>query len=128
MHLLAVHALASAHHLATPLAALLAQDSSSGISQDQANKIGAAMAGMMGIFAIIGFAFMAFFIFLFWRILSKAGFPGPLALIALFPGIGSLIILCILAFGEWKVAPIPPQAYYPPQYPPQYPPAPPTQL
>jgi hypothetical protein len=90
---------------------------------EQNRQAFAAVAGMMGIFMIIGFAMMAFMVFLFWRILSKAGFPGPLALIALFPGLGSLVILCILAFGDWKVAPAVPAAYY---RPPQYPQAPPT--
>lgn len=128
MHLLALHAFAQSHHQIASAASLLLQDSSSGFTPEQGRQFGAAMAGMMGIFMLIGFAFMAFFVFLFWRILSKAGFAGPLALLALFPGIGSLIVLCILAFGDWKVVPAPQQAYYPPQYPPQYPPPPPTQL
>ena len=89
---------------------------------DQTKQAFAAIAGMMGIFMFIGIAMMAFMVFLFWRILTKAGFAGPLALLVLFPGIGSLIVLCILAFGDWKVAPVVPVAYYPPpQYPPQAP-------
>jgi hypothetical protein len=121
-----LHSLAYAAHATThALAMLQDSSSSSSLSQDQTAKLGAAMAGMMGIFLLIGFGMIAFFIFLFWRILAKAGLPGPLALICLFPGLGSLIVICILAFSEWKVMPIPQQAYYPPPFPPQ-PPAPPA--
>jgi uncharacterized membrane protein YhaH (DUF805 family) len=89
---------------------------------DQTKQAFAAIAGMMGFFMLFGLAVLAFMVFLFWRILTRAGFAGPLALLVLFPGIGSLVVLCILAFGEWKVVPAPQQAYgYPP--PPTYPPA-----
>jgi uncharacterized membrane protein YhaH (DUF805 family) len=98
------------------------------MDQDQAQHMFAAMAGMMGLFAIFGLAVVAFTIFLFWRILAKAGLPGPLAFLILFPAIGPLIVICILAFSEWKVVPAPqayPPPYYPPPPPPQYPPPPP---
>jgi len=103
-----------------PLALLL----QSGMSNQQGQQAFAAVAGMMGVFLFIGLAFMAFIIFLLWRIFTKAGMAGPLALIVLFPGIGSLIALCILAFGEWKVVPAPQAFAYPPSYPPPpaYPP------
>jgi DMSO/TMAO reductase YedYZ heme-binding membrane subunit len=98
--------------------------------QEQAQQISRVMLAMMPVFLLIGFAMMAFFVFLFWRIFTKAGLAGPLALIVLFPGIGPLIVLCILAFSEWKVIPAPQQyAYPPPQYPPaayQPPPPPPA--
>jgi hypothetical protein len=122
------HAIAHACHAAATFVLQFPQSGSSQLSQDQANKIGAAMAGMMGIFAIVGFAFYAFFAFLFWRIFTKAGMAGALGLLLFIPGLGIIICLCILAFGEWKVIPAPQLVYYPPQYPPQYPPAPPTQL
>lgn len=65
-----------------------------------------------------------FFAFLFWRIFTKAGMAGALGLIALIPGFGILICMCILAFGSWRVAPLP-QGYAsgPPSYPPTFPPA-----
>ncbi|MES2392412.1 MAG: hypothetical protein V4555_12280 [Acidobacteriota bacterium] len=88
---------------------------------EQTKQAVAVFAGMMGFFLIFGVAVMAFMIFLFWRILTKAGFAGPLALLVLFPGIGSLVVLCILAFGDWKVAPVAQPSYYPPQFPPQPP-------
>jgi hypothetical protein len=72
---------------------------------------------MMPVFLLVGLVFMAFFVFLFWRIFTKAGLSGPLSLIVLFPGIGPLIVLCILAFSDWKVVPVPQQVYYTPPSP-----------
>jgi hypothetical protein len=96
---------------------------------DQVNHMAGAVAGMMGFFMLFGLAIAAFGIFLFWRILTKAGLAGPLALIVLFPGIGWIIVLCILAFSDWRVIPAPNpygglQPYPPPPI--SYPPAPPT--
>jgi hypothetical protein len=99
---------------------------------DQAQHLGAAMAGFMGVFLLFGLAIVAFGIFLFWRIFAKAGLAGPLSLLVLVPGVGWIIVLCILAFSDWKVTPIAAAPYYPPVYPPppsSFPPAaPPTQL
>jgi uncharacterized membrane protein YhaH (DUF805 family) len=88
-----------------------------------------AIAGMMGFFMLFGVAIAAFGIFLFWRILTKAGLSGPLALLILVPAVGWIIVVCILAFSEWRVVPAP-QFYtgmqpYPPP-PPSYQPPPPT--
>ena len=94
----------------------------------QQQQLAGAMAGFMGVFLLIGLVFAAFFIFLFWRIFTKAGLAGPLALIAIVPGVGPLVVLCILAFSEWKVVPAPQQVYGYPPPPPTYPTAPPTQL
>jgi uncharacterized membrane protein YhaH (DUF805 family) len=98
--------------------------------QHAANMMAGMGAGILLFIAIIFLAFLAFFIFLYWRIFTKAGLSGPLSLLILIPGIGPLIPLCILAFSEWKVVPAP-QLYpglqpYPPPPPPSYPPAPPT--
>jgi uncharacterized membrane protein YhaH (DUF805 family) len=87
----------------------------------QQQQLAGAMAGMVGIFALIGFAIVAFAIFLFWRILGKAGLSGPLALLILIPGIGWLIVICILAFSDWRVVPVTTTPYFPP--PPVYPPS-----
>lgn len=76
---------------------------------------------------------IAFMIWLFYRIFTKAGMSGALAFLLLIPGVGPLIAICILAFGTWKVVPAPQTAYgnpnlpppgYPPQQnlPPNYPP------
>ena len=48
------------------------------------------------------------------RIFTKAGMAGPLALLLLIPGVGGLVVLCVLAFGQWRVAPVAPASYYPP--------------
>ena len=94
---------------------------------DQINHMSGAIAGMMGFFMLFGFAIAAFAIFLFWRILTKAGLSGPLALLILVPAVGWIIVVCILAFSEWRVVPAPSygsglQPYPPP--PTSYPPAP----
>jgi uncharacterized membrane protein YhaH (DUF805 family) len=98
--------------------------------QHAANMMAGMGAGIILFIVFIGLAFLAFFIFLYWRIFTKAGLSGPLSLLILIPGIGPLIPLCILAFSEWKVVPAP-QLYpglqpYPPPPPPSYPPAPPA--
>jgi hypothetical protein len=99
------------------------------MDQDQVNHMAGAIAGMMGFFMLIGLAIFAFCIFLYWRILTKAGLSGPLALLVIIPGIGPLIPLCILAFSDWRVVPAPyaPSGLQPYPPPPQnYPPPPPT--
>jgi uncharacterized membrane protein YhaH (DUF805 family) len=98
---------------------------------NQINHMAGAIAGMMGFFLLFGLAIYALTIFLFWRTLTKAGLAGPLALLVLVPGIGWVIVLCILAFSDWRVIPAPysglqpyppPPANYPPPPPPNYPP------
>ncbi len=92
---------------------------------NQVNHMAGAIAGMMGVFMLFGLTIIAFFIFLFWRILAKAGLPAPLAFLVIFPGIGWIIVVCVLAFSDWRVIPAPSpygglQPYPPP--PPNYPP------
>jgi heme/copper-type cytochrome/quinol oxidase subunit 2 len=93
--------------------------------QQQSQQVAHIILAMMPMFLLFGLAVMAFLIFLFWKVLTKAGLSGPLSLLVLLWPIGPLIVLCILAFSDWKVAPIPPPAYYPPSYPPPpvYPPS-----
>ena len=113
----------------------------------QQQQFSAMMASMGVAFVIVWLLMWAFFIFLFWRVFTKAGMSGALGLIALIPGLGWIICMCILAFSNWRVTPIPPgyssgltayppTAYppappsaYPPPSPTNYPPSgPPTQL
>lgn len=58
-----------------------------------------------------------------WFILKKAGFSPWLALLCIVPSLGTLVLLYVLAFADWKVVPAP-QAYWQPQppYPPSFPP------
>jgi ABC-type spermidine/putrescine transport system permease subunit II len=57
--------------------------------------------------AVVALAVVAFYIFLWWKIFSKAGHPGALSLINLaviIPLVGPLIVLGLLiwfAFSEW---------------------------
>ena len=95
----------------------------------QQQQLAGMMAGFGAIVGLIWLLMLAFMVFLFWRIFARAGMSGALALIAIFPGIGLLVCLCILAFGQWRVAPLPPgysgdlPAYPPGSYPPQQYPA-----
>lgn len=58
-----------------------------------------------------------------WFILKKAGFTPWLALLCIIPSLGTLVLLYVLAFAEWKVIPAPQAAFPPPYQPP--PPIPP---
>ena len=87
----------------------------------QMQQLGFAVIGVSILFGLI---LTAVFIWMYWRTLSKAGFSGALSLLALVPGVGFIIPLAILAFGEWKVVPAPTASpYFPPSYPPPPPPA-----
>lgn len=104
------------------LLALVLQDTT-----EQQQAAARAMAGLgVGFFLfffVFAIAIMAFFIWMLWRIFTKAGMSGALSLLVLVPGVGGIIALCILAFGTWKVVPAP-VAYVPglpPNYPPQAP-------
>ncbi len=99
-------------------------------SQQAANWMAGMGAGVFLFIILIAFAILAFFIYLFWRVFTKAGLSGPLSLLVLVP-FGPIIVLCILAFSEWKVVPVnqytgmtpyPPPGY-PPAGPPSYPPS-----
>jgi hypothetical protein len=60
-----------------------------------------------------------------WFILKKAGFSPWLSLLCIVPSLGTLVLLYILAFADWKVMPSPQAAAFPPPYPPpptSYPP------
>jgi hypothetical protein len=107
------------HHATSLLAVVLQQD-----YDPQTKAIGGMVAGMMGLVFLFSAVIYGFLAFVFWRIFVKAGMAGPLGLIALFPGLGFLICLCILAFGDWKVVPVVTASpYLPPSYPPPPPPA-----
>jgi len=49
-----------------------------------------------------GIAMAALHIFIFWRIFSRAGHPGAMALLMLVPLV-NLGMLIYLAFGDWPV-------------------------
>ncbi len=47
-------------------------------------------------------ALLVFAVFIWWRIFSKAGFPGALGLLMLVPLV-NLAMMCFLAFARWPV-------------------------
>src|SRR5665213_1725897 len=73
--------------------------------QHAANMMAGMGAGVLLVFFAIIFVFLAFMVYLLWRIFTKAGMSGALSLLVFIPGFGGLIVLCILAFAEWKVVP-----------------------
>lgn len=76
-------------------------------NSQQVSNSGAAAAAMMGTFFVVWMlfiiAFIALGIWFYWRIFAKAGFSGAISLLNLIPGIGQLICILILAFGEWPI-------------------------
>jgi len=60
-----------------------------------------------------------------WFILKKAGFSPWLALLCIVPTLGTVVLLFILAFADWKVVPSSQAVGFPPPYPPPPPPYPP---
>lgn len=76
----------------------------------QTSETDAAIAGIAGLgcmaftlFALVGLAVFAFFVYCWWRICTKAGFSGAMSLLLLIPGLGALILILIMAFGEWPI-------------------------
>jgi hypothetical protein len=69
---------------------------------------------------------IAILIIPFWFICKKAGFTPWLSLLCIIPSLGTLVLLYVLAFAQWKVVPVPQAAWPPlppnppqPPYPPQ---------
>ncbi len=83
---------------------------------EQIRRIAMGVLAIMPIIVLVG---MAIVVLPFWFICKKAGFSPWLSLLNFVPA-GGLILLYVLAFADWKVAPAaPPQLNYP------YPPPPP---
>lgn len=101
------------------LLALLLQE-----NQPNPEMIQHMVMAMMAIIPIIIIISIAVVMIPCWFILKKAGFSPWLALLCLVPSLGTLVLLYILAFAEWKVIPAPQAAYPPPYPPPPYPPTP----
>ncbi|HEY3991120.1 MAG TPA: hypothetical protein VGM02_17605 [Acidobacteriaceae bacterium] len=85
---------------------------------------GGHLAYLMPFFGLFFFVGLAIIIIPLWQICKKAGFSPWLSLLIIVP-FGVLILLYILAFAQWKVAPLPQYAtgYPPGAYPAAYPPA-----
>ena len=76
----------------------------------------------MAIIPIIMLLAIAIFMVPCWFICKKAGFSPWLSLVCIVPSLGTLVLLYVLAFADWKVVPAPPLAYWPPQPPAPQPP------
>jgi hypothetical protein len=84
-------------------------------SSDNAASAGI-IAAFVGVYLVVIMIVVIIMIIPFWFICKKAGFSPWLALLNLVP-MGSLILLYVLAFAEWKTIPpsiatqsFPPQA------------------
>lgn len=73
-----------------------------GLGAPDPSALAGAFAAMGCVIWLLVLVFaVAFPIFCFWRIFTKAGFSGALSLLWLVPFVGPIIVICILAFGEW---------------------------
>jgi hypothetical protein len=88
-----------------------------------------ALAGIIISSVIFSLVAIIFAVVIYWRIFAKAGYSGALGLLMLVP-IANIIMLCILAFGEWPIYKelnyLRQQVMRSPQYPPspqQFPPS-----
>jgi hypothetical protein len=59
-------------------------------------------AAFMGTYLIVVIGFSVFMVYCYWRICTKAGFPGPLALLSLVPCVNFLMPI-LFAFVEWPI-------------------------
>ena len=73
------------------------------LDADPAAGIMALGCVVWAIAATVGLAILVFFVWCWWRICTKAGYNGAMARLMLIPGLGPLILLAILAFGEWPI-------------------------
>ena len=104
------------------LLAMLLQDNPNQPSPEMIQHL---MVAMMAIIPIIIIVTIAIVMIPCWFILKKAGFSPWLSMLCLIPSLGTLVLLYVLAFAEWKVVPAPVAAYpqpYPPSPQPPYPP------
>lgn len=104
--------------------AMLLQDNPNQPSPEMIQHLIVAMAAIIPIIMAIS---IAIFMVPCWFICKKAGFSPWLSLLCIIPSLGTLVLLYVLAFAEWK-APSPLAAYPPPYPPPPQPPYPPRQL
>ncbi|GLV58435.1 hypothetical protein KDH_52680 [Dictyobacter sp. S3.2.2.5] len=68
----------------------------------ESSQISTALTAYFAIVGIIALISIIFSIIIWWKIFSKAGYSGAMSLLMFIP-IANLVVLCILAFGEWPV-------------------------
>jgi cytochrome c biogenesis protein CcdA len=75
------------------------------------------MAAVVGVSMVIGLVAVIAIIIPTWFICKKAGFSPWLSLLVVIP-LGGLVLLYVVAFSEWTVAPAPPRTAWQPPLPP----------
>lgn len=81
-------------------------------------QMAVAILAILPLLMVVG---LAVIIVPFWFICKKAGFSPWLSLLNIVP-FGSLVLVYLLAFAEWKVVPVPQTPWQPPMAPPTLPP------
>jgi hypothetical protein len=71
-------------------------------SQQNAGAAMAAAAGSFALIGIIALAMTVFFVYIYWRIAVKAGYPGAMSLLLLIP-LANFVVLIMFAFSEWPI-------------------------
>ncbi len=61
-----------------------------------------ALTGIILSSVIFSLIAIIFAVVIYWRIFSKAGYSGALGILMLIP-IVNIVMLCILAFGQWPI-------------------------
>src|SRR5258708_5421644 len=62
----------------------------------------AALAIIILVSSLVGLVGIIFSVIVYWRIFAKAGYSGALGLLMFVP-IANIVMLCVLAFGEWPI-------------------------
>jgi flagellar basal body-associated protein FliL len=75
-----------------------------------------ALMVMIPIIVVGGLIALAIILIPYWFICKKAGFSPWLTLLNIIP-FGNLVLIYVLAFAEWKVAPAPQPGWPQPPYP-----------
>ena len=70
------------------------------VPEEEFEGLAEAAAAFTGCSFLFGLLLTLFMLFVFWRILSRAGYSGWLTLVNLIP-FGTLGLLLLLAFGNW---------------------------
>lgn len=60
------------------------------------------LAPIIIISGIVSLVAIIFAVVIYWKIFSKAGYSGAMGLLMFIP-IANIVVLCILAFGEWPI-------------------------
>lgn len=74
---------------------------SNACSMEGLEVLGATWAlAILGLVLTVAVGVAVLLVYLWWRVFTKAGYPGPLALLTLVP-MGRIVMLAILAFTDW---------------------------